>query len=399
MNSTQVQQLRILAQAVAGDITNEEAAESLGKSIRQFERLRSSFVRLGPEAVLHGNTGRTPANKLESEKRDRILELVRGPYRGFNEHHLTEMLNEREDIAVSVSTVRRICRAANISSPRPHRRRRIHRMRRERSAREGMMLQMDGSPHAWFEGRGPKMTLVSAIDDATGYMWAVFREGETLEAYMSVMKIIAADKGLPGCIYTDMSAIVAGTNRRFKRVPSDENTGPTSQFSRVCSELEIAIILAHSAQAKGRTERSHGTHQDRLVSMFRLESITTLSEANRYLTSVYLPDHNRRFTVAASDPAPAWKAWNSPLAPDDVFCLKHERKVAKDSTVRCFDNLIAIPPGPHRESYIGQTVTVHRRYDLSVGVFHNNTFIGGQPSDSSRPPEMHVSPSTNRQNR
>ena len=384
MNTTQSQQIRILTKAIAGELSNEEGAQAMGKSVRQFERLRSAFRRLGVEAVIHGNTGQEPVNKVESQTRERVLKLVRETYKGFNEHHVTEMLREREHIDISLSTVRRICREAGIQSPRPHRRRRVHRTLRERSSREGMMLQMDGSPHAWVEKRGPKFTLVSAIDDATGRLWGVFREGETLEAYMALMRIIAEDRGLPGCVYTDMSAIVAGTSRRYKRVPTDESCGPQSQFGRACSELDISVVLAHSAQAKGRTERSHQTLQDRLVSLLRLEAISTLSEANRYLQEKYLPDHNQRFICPPLDTEPAWRSWSSPLAMDDVFCVKHERKVAKNSTVHIFGNIIAVNKGPQGQSYIDQWVTVHRRYDLSIGVFHDNTFIGGQQSASAQ---------------
>ena len=167
----------VLAQLLAGRISTEEAAASLGRSVRTVERWRPAFRQKGAAALIHGNTGRAPSNALAEEVREAVVEFARVKYAGFNFEHLAEMLEEMEGLQVSSRSVHRFCTRGGISSPRPQRRRRRHRKRRERAAREGELLQLDGSPHDWLEGRGPRLTLLTAIDDATGKRWAIFREG------------------------------------------------------------------------------------------------------------------------------------------------------------------------------------------------------------------------------
>jgi transposase len=370
----QQQQVQILTGVVGGSLTVEEAAESLGKSLRQTRRLLSAFRERGVGGVVHGNTGRPAINGIPISVREQVIELAQGKYLGFNHTHLTEMLAEREGIILSRSTVRSLCNDAQLPSVRQHRRPKVHRKRRECRARAGEMIQLDGSPHDWLEGRGPRLTLVSGIDDATNQLWGLFREGETSESYMALTRAIVEEHGIPLSIYTDHTVIVAGTSRRYKPTATDPSAGVRSHFARACDDLGIAIILAHSPQAKGRIERSHDTLQDRLVSLLRLEGVTTMEGAQRVLAA-YLPDHNRRFSHPASASTTAWRPWTLPLAIDDVFCPREERVVANDNTVRVFGHVIDIPRGPHGESYAKCHVWVHRRYDGTMNVFYQGQQI------------------------
>src|SRR5574342_139684 len=169
--------LEIIQRVFRGKLTVVRAAMVLGVSERQCYRIKARVVRGGPSGVVHGNRGRPSRYKVKEKTQRRIVELARGKYRGFNDHHLTEKLVEGEGIKACREKVRQILRAKGIASPRK-RRPNKHRSRRERRAAEGMMLQVDGSPHDGLEGRGPTLCLIGAIDDATGKaMGAMFVEG------------------------------------------------------------------------------------------------------------------------------------------------------------------------------------------------------------------------------
>ena len=229
-----------------------------------------------------GNRGRSPNHKVSEEMRARVVELGSDRYAGFNHTHLTEELGRHEGIALSRSTVRRILSSAGIRSPRK-RRRPKHRVRRERYGQEGMLLQVDGSRHDWLEGRGPYLTLIGAVDDATGTIpHALFREQEDAHGYFLLLERIITDRGTPLALYSDHHGI-------FQRSPADtesleeqlaDERSPT-QFGRAMRELGIESVLAQSPQAKGRVERMWGTLQDRLVSLMRLEDTRCIEDANR----------------------------------------------------------------------------------------------------------------------
>lgn len=387
MNRERQRQARALTQLLAGKLTTGEAAEIVGRSVRWVERQRPRFREKGVEALLHGNSGKRPSNAIGAEIRDKVIRLATNKYRGFNLKHLCEMLNEVEGLRISPRSVHRICTQARIASPRAHKRRVLHRKRRQRSLSEGDMVQMDGSPHDWLEGRGPRLTLITAIDDATGHKWAEFREGEDLEGYMRVFREIAETKGIPGSIYTDRSVIVAGISAKYKPW-HDEPAGP-SQFARALEELGVTVILANSPQAKGRVERSHGVDQDRLCSVLRLAEAATRDEANKVLKS-YLRDANRRFKVKAANP-PAWQPKPRQHL-GDILCIKEERTVSNDNTVRIYGQIHDIPPTRNKASYSGKRVVIHRRFDQTIGIYLDGRRIAGEGPGRSRSSAMLSSP-------
>ena len=229
------------------------------------------------------------------------MELARSTYAGCNFQHFTELLAEREDIALSRSSVRLILFGAGIRSPRK-RRPPKHRSRRERYPREGMLLQIDGSRDDWLEGRGPYLTLVGAIDDATGKVpYGLFRGQEDAQGYTLLLDRIVENDGIPGALYHDGHGIF----ERSKREPEsleEQLMGrrePT-QFGRIMEELGIISITSRSPQAKGRVERLWGTFQDRLKSELRIAGAKTAEEANRVLWD-FLPRFNKRFAVPARE--------------------------------------------------------------------------------------------------
>ena len=213
--------------------------------------------------------------------------LAKGKYRGFNDRHLTEKLVEQEKLEISREKVRQILRCAGIASPRK-RRGNKHRSRRERKAAEGMMLQVDGSPHDWLEGRGPSLCLIGAIDDATGkVVGAMFVEAESTWGYFRLFSEIFNKHGLPQSVYADRHSVF-WTDREPTIEEQLNNQRPTTEVGRGLEELGVTLIPAGSPQAKGRIERLWGTFQDRLVSELRRARAKTPSQAQVVLER-YLP--------------------------------------------------------------------------------------------------------------
>ena len=213
-----------------------EAAQVMGVSERRGWRILSAYRKEGAAALAHGNRGRTPANITPLIVREQVIALAKEQYIGVNHTHLAELLSEREGIIISRSTLRRILIGAGLQSPRRGHSIR-HRYRRQRMPQEGMLLQLDGSPHAWLESRGAKLTLLLAIDDATGTVpYALFREQEDTPGYFKLLKVIINQYGIPLGVYTDRDAIF-----RAEKSPinGSKDTIPLTQFGRALRELGI----------------------------------------------------------------------------------------------------------------------------------------------------------------
>ena len=235
-----------------------EAAPLLGVSERQGWRLLVAYRKEGARGLVHKNRGRVPPNATPETIQQQVVALTQERYEGINHTQLTELLAEREGLMLSRPTVRRILVRAGLTSHR-HRRPPQHRCRRQRMPQEGMLLQLDGSHHLWLEDRGPWLTLLLAVDDATGTApYALFQEQEDTRGYLSLLQGIIERRGVPMAVYTDGHAVF-----QARRSPSDlsqvPRKGPSTQWGRALGELGITQILAHSPEAKGRVERANGT--------------------------------------------------------------------------------------------------------------------------------------------
>jgi hypothetical protein len=243
-----------------------------------------------------------------------------------------------------------------------------------------MLLQVDGSRHAWLEGRGPSLTLVGAIDDATGTVpYALFREQEDAHGYLLLLQGIIGNKGIPLALYSDRHSIFS-VNPKQQETLAEQLAGerqPT-QVGRALRELGVQSILALSPQAKGRIERLWGTFQDRLVSELRLAGATTLEQANQVLWD-FLPPFNRRFGVPPAQPGSAYRPARA-LDLAAVLCLKYERTVAKDNTVKLGGNTLQLLPAPGRPSYAHARVEVQERLDGSLVVCWQGNRIANRPA-------------------
>ena len=349
-----------------------------------MRRLLAAYRRDGPAGLVHGNRGRPSPRRIPAEIREEVLSLTRTIYPDYNDHHLTEVLDEDHGIGLSRSSVRRIRREAGL--PSPHKRRSPrHRSWRERSPQPGMLLQMDGSKHDWLEGRGPELCLIAAVDDATGQIpWALFRPEEDAAGYFLLLQHLSRTHGLPLAVYADRHTIFQSPK---KASISEQLAGkpPRSQFGRLLDELAIQLIPAHSPQAKGRIERLFGTLQDRLVKALRQAGATTLEDANRVLHH-FLPAYNTRFAVAPAHPGSAYRPWPTRLPPETVFCFKHERVVAKDNTISFNSRRLPIDPAPRRRSYAFCGVEVRQLLNGHLLVcYHGSPLARFKPLDPGPP--------------
>src|SRR5512143_893672 len=363
--------LDVIQRIYRSELTVGQAAVVLGLSERQCYRVKARVSKVGAKGVVHGNRGRPCKRKLKEKTVQRVLELARGKYQGFNDHHLTEKLKEQESIELSREQVRRILRAEGIASPKK-RRGLKHRSRRERRAAEGMMLQVDGSPHDWLQGRGPRLCLMGAIDDATSkVMGAFFVAAESSWGYFKLFSEVFKAHGVSQSIYTDRHSVF-WTDRQPTVEEQLLNKKPTTEVGRGLEELGVTLILANSPQAKGRIERLWNTFQDRLVSELRLAKAKTLEQAQAVLER-YIPEHNRKF----AKPAKAEPAWRnvSALQIDRALCFKQPRTVAKDNTVTFEGTILQIPKTSPFRSYANRRVDVHVLLDGAVELFYKTERI------------------------
>jgi len=243
-----------------------------------------------------------------------------------------------------------------------------------------MLLQLDGSPHDWLEGRGPQLALIAAIDDATNEIpFALFREVEDAAGYFELIQTISRTHGLPQAVYADRHTIFQSP---AKATLEQEIAGqvPRSQFGRLMDELTIELIQARSPQAKGRIERLFGTFQDRLVKELREAGATNRAEADQLLRE-YLPRFNARFSVAQAAPGSAYRPWPADLDPAQLFCFKHRRTVNGDNTISFSGHALPIPPDRQRGSYRRTRVEVHQRLDGSLAIsYQGRTLATFQPA-------------------
>ena len=370
MTQKEQARLQVLNSLVAGHMTIEQAVTLMGVSARHTRRILAAYRRDGAAAIAHGNRGRRPVNATPGALANYVVLLARTRYTGVNHTHLSELLREREGIDIARNTLRKILTDAGVNSPR-RRRPPKHRVRRQRMAREGMLIQIDGSYHRWLGEDGPQFTLLLAVDDATGRVVnALFCELENTRSYFLLMRDLIQSYGIPLALYSDRHAV-------FKNTPPAETAASPTQFSRAMGELGVQLIFARSPQAKGRVERTAGTLQDRLVTELRLACAATIDDANGVLDD-FLPRFNERFGVSAQHAETAYRVLDPGTCLDTILCLKYRRRVGRDNTVKYRWRTLQLLPDKGRPTYAGAVVDVLEGLDERLAVQHEGRIIPSQ---------------------
>jgi transposase len=361
MSRKERDRLEVLGWKERSGISLKVAAESMGVSYRQAKRIWRRYKAHKGAGLVHQGRGKKANRGYGVEVKEKVLGSYCNRYRGFGPTLASEKLEEEDGIRLDHETLRRWLIERGLWERK--RKSRRHRQRRERRPCFGDLVQVDGSHHQWFEGRGPKGCLLSMVDDATGLTMALMAEEETTEAAMALLKEWIMTYGIPRALYTDRKNVyIVERARRPEELMAGRE--PLSAFGKVCRKLGIRIIAARSPQAKGRVERKHGVYQDRWVKELRLKGVDDLAGANRLLGS-FTGRLNEKF---AKDPA-SEEDHHRPMVPGaslaDIFCWEETRVLRNDWTVR-YDNRIyqvirqsPLPPAKQR-------ITILRRMDGSL---------------------------------
>ena len=337
MSLRELRRVEVLARVKSGELKVVDAARLVGVSYRQGKRLWKRYREEGAKGLRHRGAGGASARAKPERFRRRVLKLVREKYGGsegerFGPTLAAEHLASEDGMWVDAETLRRWMLEEGLWSRR--RKRKAYRQRRERRRHFGELVQMDGSFHDWLEGRGPDGCLMNMTDDATSTVELRLGEEETIWAAAHTLRAWIEKHGVPQALYVDWKNVYKRAPTQREQLRGEE---PVTQFGRMCEKLGIEIIAAGSPQAKGRVERNHGTHQDRLIKKMRRKKIGTHEQTNVYLQQEYLPEHNGRFRRAAAEPENYHRRAPSEAELREVFRLETERVIGNDWVVR-YDN-------------------------------------------------------------
>jgi transposase len=363
---------RVVSEFLEGKLYRKEAAELLGVRERTVTRIARRIERKGFFATVHGNRGKVPWNRKPEEMKKTVMKLVEKEYFDFNMTHCLEKLKENHGLEIKYSVFRRWCHQKKLVK-RAKRRRPVARYRRTRMQSEGLLLQMDGSPHR-YNGED-EWCLIAAIDDATSDIpYAEFFLSEDTLNCMTVLQRIIEKKGIPYAIYVDEAGCFGGPKR-----------AKFNQFKRACEELGIRIIFSSSAEGKGRIERTWDTMQDRLIPEMRIRKIHRMPAANDYLQNQFLPNYWKvKNTVQAKNPQTRYTPLHPSIELKEVLCLKEYRSVNRDHTLSWNGTTYELK-SPIKYSIYRQKIEIRTYQDLTWQAYYAGKQITlYEPSDIAR---------------
>ena len=374
MSATELSRLEVMQRLAEKRLSQKEAAEMLDVSVRQVKRLLRNYRQGGASGLVSQRRGKSSNHQISAEVKQKVLDFLKGKYRGFGPTLACEKLVEVEGVKISDESVRQMMISEALWKARKERKVRVHQMR-ERRACFGELVQIDGSPHAWFELRGPSCTLLVAIDDATGKLVGLlFVEQESFHNYARLVKAYFEHYGKPVAFYSDKHGI-------FRVNQVSVGTGEAlTQFGRAMQDLDIAILCANSPQAKGRVERANQTLQDRLVKELRLQGISSMEQANTYLPE-FIADFNQRFGVLPRSQHDAHRPLAAPENLAHILAWQEPRTLSKNLTLQFKKVVYQIqtdrPTYALRntqvtvcEDAIGQVTILYKAKPLAFTIFH-----------------------------
>lgn len=344
------------------------AADLLGCSIRHFQRLRTRYEEEGIKGMKDRRVGRKARNRAEDIEVELVTKLYQERYQGFSIKHFHEFLQQTHAVHKSYSWTKNILAREKLVFP--EKRGGPHRLRRPRKPMVGMMIHQDGSQHEWV--KGVVWDLIVTMDDASSEIYSAFfvREEGTESSFRGVKEVIDA-RGLFCSFYSDRGSHYFYTPESGGKV--DKAT--LTQFGRGLKQLGIRHIAAYSPQARGRSERMFGTLQRRLPQELALAGVKTMAEANNYLRSIYLPKHNKNFTVKPELEKSAFM----PIVGMDIkniLCVQQERTVQNDNTVRYGGKVLQIGTNEYRHHFVKSKVLVRHYPEGDMAIFYGPMCIG-----------------------
>ena len=355
MTKKYIKQAEILEQLKRKEISQQVASISLSLSRRQIRRKLKRFLKQGIESLVHGNKGKMSGRRISLDIRHKIIDLMKTKYEGFGPTFAAEKMLELERININAETLR--LWLINEGLWHKKRKRKQHRRWRKPKDLFGEMVQLDGSPHIWFDGQ--EWTLLRFVDDATReILWMEFVPSESYKSIANATIKYFLKHGMPLSLYTDRGKV-------FKVNVNNEENEFITQYQRALSQLGVKLIHAYSPQAKGRVERGFQTDQDRLVKELKLASITNIDDANRFLQEYYIPKMNSKFTIPASKRGNLHRKTDK-YNLDDIFCIQAKRIVQNDWVVRYNSRFFQIEDSRPAIVKPKDQVTVHERLNGTI---------------------------------
>jgi transposase-like protein len=363
MSLKEVKKYDVIKKLINKDLNGSDAANLLNMTVRHIRRLKKRVKQNGIKGLIHGNRGKTSNHGIPDKEKQTIIKLLHEHYHDFGPTLAMEKLEERHGLKRDKGTIRSIMISENLWQPRCKKKEK-YRAWRQRKASEGEMIQYDGSYEHWFENRGEEICLLASIDDANGRVWAKFDNHEGIEPTFNFWREYVERFGKPYSIYVDKFSTYSMNHKLAK-----ENPDTLTQFERVMkNDLNIEIIHAHSAQAKGRVEKLFKTLQDRLIKELRLNNISTIKEANKFLEEEFLPKFNAKFMVEPRTRANLHKELTEKEKNklDSIFSRQYERVVRNDFTIDHKKNCYQLDKVQPATICKRDIITVEERMDQTI---------------------------------
>jgi transposase len=376
MSMKEAQRLHVVRKVIEKHITQTAAARIIGLGLRQVQRIIQRVRQGGDEGICHRARGKAPNNRIPDKVKDKVIELCQETYYEFGPTHVHEKLLEENRIKVSVETLRTWFIERDL--PYRKRKKRPHRQWRERKDCRGEMVQLDGSHHDWFQGRGPVCILMAYVDDATGEVFARFYEYEGTLPAMDSFKRYIRRYGVPQSVYLDRHSTYKATVHYQTIEDQLEDQQLMSQFERSLYELGVEVIHAYSPQAKGRVERLFGTFQDRVIEEMRIADVNNREQGNKFLDA-YLPKYNRRFRVAPAKEADLHRPFKDRKELDRILSIRNKRALRNDFTVTHNKKLYQI-----KDNIRTKAVMLEERTDGSMRIMYNGQRLNTRKSKHGR---------------
>ena len=360
MSKKERRRLEVIGLVRAGKMPLTQAVVLMNMSLRQGRRVWKRYQAEGDGGLVHRLRGRASNRAKPQAWKEKVLGRYLERYGDFGPTLAAEKLSQ-EGMEVHRQTLWRWLREQGLWSSR--RRGRVHRSRRERRSCLGEMVQMDGSHHDWFEGRGPWCVLMVMVDDATGRVYARFYDSESTAAVMDLFGRYVRQYGLPHSLYVDRDSIYRSDRQATVEEELRGQPAPTTQFARAMKQLDVKLILANSPQAKGRVERMNGTMQDRLVKEMRLAGIGQIEAGNAFLEREFLPALNRKFTIAAREATDLHRGLPPGVRLEEVLSFQEKRTVSNDWCVQWRNRIFQLQRRHQAMALAGRQVTVMEKLD------------------------------------
>lgn len=374
MNNKEIKQIEIFEKLDRREIKQKKAGEILNLSERQIKRKLKAYRKYGVKSLMHKARGRNSNNRINKDLLNKAIKIIKNKYYDFPPTLAYEKLVENHDFKYSLSIIRKAMISEGLWTFKRKKKTKIFKLRKRRSC-FGELVQLDGSPHAWFEDRGSRCNLNVSIDDATGEVSALFSKVESTKDYFKFIKNYIKKYGLPIALYTDKHSIFK-INRKesdnFKKPGKNKNEGLT-QFQRAMKELEIELIFANTPQAKGRVERVNKTLQNRLVKELRLNNISNIKDANKFLP-IFLDKFNKKFKVKPESKINKHRKFKNDL--NQILCFKETRILSKNLSISYKNNIFQIKTNKSSYFLRNNIVNIYEKLDGSIQLLdHKNKIL------------------------